>query len=141
MWLVDKLLEAITSLPLVALFVLESLPSWNKTIAIARGNRYAAAGETAGWRLVGKQKVMALRRRKPQAIPIVKEKCLVLVSVWRKGRQRYDVHNLDVKSVFDGLTDGGLWSDDHAEIVPTVIFHHAGVDKKNPRIEIAIYEL
>jgi Holliday junction resolvase RusA-like endonuclease len=132
-----KALEIIAAGTPVAIFEFASLPSWNQSIAKARGNRFAAAKDTKAWRDEGYGAAMACRKFIPSPI----DRCAIVVRVWRKSISTYDVHNICVKAVLDGFTDANVWQDDSYQHVPLVIFSHEGIDPVKPRVEIEIYKL
>ena len=76
---------------------------------------------------------MTIKDFKPFAKP-----CVRLHAFYTSNRRR-DADNLiaSLKSGFDGLTDAGIWTDDHLIThLPPVM----AVDKTNPRIEIVVTE-
>jgi Holliday junction resolvase RusA-like endonuclease len=65
--------------------------------------------------------------------------CHVVVVTYMPNFIKRDVHNVYIKSIFDGLTQAGIWIDDRYVI--DVRLTHGGVDKDNPRTEMYIYEV
>ena len=125
--------------PLVT-FTFPHLPSWNKTIEKARGNKYRAADDTAAWRLEGCVAAKKWLKGKSLGRPYFSFPVAVVARVWRKDKRRYDVHNICLKAVLDGFSDAGIWADDSSEYVPVLLMQHMGIDKLKARVEISIYE-
>lgn len=63
-------------------------------------------------------------------------------TLFRGDKRRIDLMNACVvvdKFFSDVLTDAGIITDDHSEIVVSTSFTDGGIDTKNPRIEVTIF--
>lgn len=136
----EQIVISIKGSPL-ATFTFPHLPSWNKSIDKARGNRFSAAKDTSGLRLEGFVAAKNWLKGKSPARPFFTQPVAVVARVWRKDKRRYDVHNISLKATLDGFSDAKLWQDDSSDYVPILVMQNMGIDKLNARVEISIYEI
>lgn len=73
-----------------------------------------------------------------QAEPI--EKCKVKILIYEPNRQRRDLDN-QATSILDALVGAEVIKDDSFKCVVLIETQFAGVDKENPRAEIAITKI
>ena len=67
-------------------------------------------------------------------------KFILNVSIWQKDRVRRDLDN-QLTAILDGLVAGRVLPDDSNKFVTSLAVVDRGVDKENPRAEIAISEI
>lgn len=85
--------------------------------------------------------------RVPQVTPFSEERpCKVIVSVSLPTRRRFDPPNIypTVKALLDGMTDGGLWTDDNSKVIQSLEFRDSGMlsEKKGYyKLEIEVLEV
>ncbi len=61
----------------------------------------------------------------------------VQLEFWLPDKRRTDLTN-KAESVMDLLVDTGVIEDDNWQVIPRILLHGAGIDRKNPRVHILI---
>ena len=80
----------------------------------------------------------AIRELKP-----VKSTCEITYSIYYPTRRLFDLDNIGSvisKFTMDALTEYDILEDDNYTIVTKITFKLGGIDKENPRCEVAIKE-
>jgi hypothetical protein len=125
-----------------AVFVFDFVPSWNEVIDKARTHWAVGHTMTKRWRAEGYTlAVEFMRAFFPQAQYLIDECALIVVKVYRPDENLYDVHNVCIKAIGDGFTEGRIWRDDEWASVPLCLFAWADYDGQGVRTEIEIHEL
>ena len=77
----------------------------------------------------------------PQNVTFSKESpCTVTITIYPPTKRRMDAPNWypTVKALIDGLTDGGLWTDDNNEVIQSLTFKFGGLSGSDTyKIEIS----
>lgn len=149
------------------LFRFNLLLSANDYLAVLAHNRFAGGSLTDKWKGIGRALIIKLAdefgletfqkqffrkrtKKNPNPRPyylealrehFIRERCAIIVRVWRKDARTYDVPNIYIKPLLDGFTQAGLWRDDDSSILRRCLYQYEGIDKKNPRFEVLILEL
>lgn len=66
--------------------------------------------------------------------------CELTLNIWFKDTRNRDIGNYE-KLIIDYLVEQGILSDDNFKILQRKITNFAGIDKKEPRIEVVIKPL
>jgi hypothetical protein len=129
----------------VVSFTFEGLPSMNTYYNL---NRWARSSRTAEWRYEAREKVYD--HTDALWLPdneYVINRALVVVNIYPPYEEMMDIHNIVIKPILDGFTDGGLWRDDEWTVVPLVLYAWAGIGEQKPRqhkirrTRLDVYEL
>lgn len=105
----------------------------SKQITVRGGKPFVRCSDR--YRLWNEDAVMQLRLQKPKYF----ERCVIEMIFYYSDKRKRDSDN-GVNSVFDTLQDAGIIQDDNYQIIPMHIAK-SFYDKKNPRVEIYIYEV
>ena len=78
----------------------------------------------------------------PKNLTFSKESpCTVTITIYQPTNRRMDAPNWypTIKALIDGLTDGGLWTDDNNEVIQSITFKFGGLSGSNKyKIEISV---
>jgi Holliday junction resolvase RusA-like endonuclease len=126
----------------LAEFVFPYVPTWNVSINAARAHWSKGHSHTKKWRAEGHELAHTFMQKFSPHQRLIKYRALVVVRAYREHTGTFDVHNIQMKALFDGFTDAGVWVDDSWEYVPVVVFAWAGhASKGEGHITVAVYEL
>jgi hypothetical protein len=105
-------------------------------------------GKIAEWKFEAKEMVLAARGLTyedaffAQCDPMIKERALTVVTVYVRNNGISDITNPDLKPIYDGFTEGGLWPDDEWAWCPLVLYAWGGIsDTGQNRIRVDVYNL